>query len=109
VARVAEQLPTVEQHSMKAFADALEVIPTSLAENSGLHAINAVTEVRATQIESKNSWIGVDCNLKGDGGDMSKQGVYEALRSKAEQFRLSTQVVRMILKIDDIISPSAYE
>lgn len=109
VARVAEELPTIEQHSMKGFADALEVIPTALAENSGLHPINAVTEVRATQIESKNSWIGVDCNLKGDGGDMSKQGVYEALRSKAEQFRLSTQVVRMILKIDDIISPSAYE
>lgn len=109
VARAADALPTIEQHSMRAFADALEVIPTALAENSGLDPITAVTEVRASQIEQNNPWIGVDCNLKGDGGDMAKQGVYEALRSKAEQLRLSTQVVRMILKIDDIISPSAYE
>lgn len=109
VGRAADALPTIEQHSMRGFADALEIIPTALAENSGLHAINAVTEVRASQIEKGNPWLGVDCNLMGDGGDMNKQGVYEALRSKAEQFRLSTQVVRMILKIDDIISPSQYE
>lgn len=109
VARVAEELPTVEQHSMRAFADALEVIPTALAENSGLNSINAVTELRANQIKTKNSWLGIDCNLTGDGGDMNAQGIYESLKSKAEQLRLSTQVVRMILKIDDIISPSAYE
>ncbi len=109
VASRADEQPTVEQHSMRGFADALEVIPTALAENSGLHAINSVTETRAKQIESGNSWIGVDCNLRGDGGDMWGQGVYESLRSKAEQFRLATQVVRMILKIDDIIAPSQYE
>jgi T-complex protein 1 subunit epsilon len=109
VARIADELPTIDQHSMRGFADALEIIPTALAENSGLNAINSVTEVKASQIKSSNSWIGVDCNCRGDGGDMSKQGVYEALQSKAEQFRLATQVVRMILKIDDIISPSAYE
>ena len=109
VARIAQSLPTIEQHSMRAFADALEVIPTALAENSGLNSINAVTEVRANQIKTGNNWLGIDCNLKGDGGDMNAQGIYESLRSKAEQLRLSTQVVRMILKIDDIISPSAYE
>ena len=109
VTAAADALPTIDQHSMRAFADALEVIPTALAENSGLNSIDAVTEVRASQIETSNPWIGVDCNLRGDGGDMAKQGVYEALRSKAEQLRLSTQVVRMILKIDDIISPSAFE
>ena len=109
VGNAADSLPTIEQHSMRGFADALEIIPTALAENSGLHSINAVTEVRANQIEQKNAWLGVDCNLRGDGGDMTKQGVYEALKSKAEQFRLSTQVVRMILMIDDIISPSEYD
>ena len=109
VARIAQSLPTIEQHSMRAFADALEVIPTALAENSGLNSIDAVTEVRANQIKTGNNWLGIDCNLKGDGGDMNAQGIYESLRSKAEQLRLSTQVVRMILKIDDIISPSAYE
>ena len=109
VAAVADSLPTIDQHSMKGFADALELIPTALAENSGLNAIDAVTQVRAQQLEKKNSWIGIDCNLRGDGGDMSKHGVYEALKSKVEQFRLSTQVVRMILKIDDVISPNQYE
>jgi T-complex protein 1 subunit epsilon len=109
VAREADNLPSIEQHAMRAFADALEVIPTALAENSGLNSIAAVTDVRATQVATGNAWIGVDCNLHGDGGDMTKQGVYEAMRSKIEQFRLATQVVRMILKIDDIIAPSEYE
>ena len=109
VAEIANSLPSIDQHSLRAFADALEVIPTALAENSGMNAIDTVADVRANQISAKSGWLGVDCNHKGFGGDMNKQGVYESLRSKIEQFRLSTQVVRMILKIDDVISPSGYE
>ena len=109
IAQVAESMPTIEQHSLRAFSEALEVIPTALAENSGMNAIDTVAQVKANQITHANSWLGVDCNHKGLDGDMNKQGVYEALKSKVEQFRLSTQVVRMILKIDDIISPNLYE
>ena len=36
---------------------------------------------------------------------MKLQGVYEGLNSKKQQIQLATQVVKMILKIDDVISP----
>ena len=107
VAKAAETEGTVEQYAMRAFADALEVIPTALAENSGLPAIGVVSAVRALhQTGNGNSW-GVDCLQKGQ-NDMWEQQVYEACASKVQQLRLATQVVKMILKIDDVIAPSEY-
>lgn len=46
---------------MRAFADALEVIPMALAENSGLNPIQTMTEVRARQVKEINSALGIDC------------------------------------------------
>lgn len=46
---------------MRAFADALEVIPMALAENSGLNPIQTMTEVRARQVKENNSFLGIDC------------------------------------------------
>lgn len=46
---------------MRAFADALEVIPMALAENSGLNPIQTMTEVRARQVRENNSFLGIDC------------------------------------------------
>ena len=40
--------------------------------------------------------------------DMKKQGIFETLRGKQQQFMLATQVVKMILKIDDVILMGAY-
>ena len=39
---------------------------------------------------------------------MKKNGVYEGLNAKKQQIQLATQVVKMILKIDDVISPDNY-
>lgn len=46
---------------MRAFADALEVIPMALAENSGLNPIQTMTEVRARQVKEANHALGIDC------------------------------------------------
>lgn len=46
---------------MRAFADALEVIPMALAENSGLNPIQTMTEVRARQVKENNPALGIDC------------------------------------------------
>lgn len=46
---------------MRAFADALEAIPTALAENSGLNPIETVADAKARQISENNSRIGIDC------------------------------------------------
>merc|ERR1712187_328296 len=69
----------VEQYVMKAFADALERLPSALAENS-------------------------DCNNSGN-INMKKQNVLETLLGKKQQFSLATQMCKMILKIDDVILP----
>lgn len=52
--------------------------------------------------------LGIDCKDVGT-NDMKKQNVFETLIGKKEQILLATQVVKMILKIDDVITPAAYE
>lgn len=99
----ADKEQTIEQYSMRAFASALEVIPMALAENSGLSAIGEMAAVKAKQAETQDSWHGVDCMLSGT-TNMWEQNVYEACASKVNQLRLATQVVKMILKIDDVIT-----
>lgn len=108
VNKAADTIPGVEQYAVRAFADALEQIPTSLADNSGLWPIESVAEAKAAQIKTGNPRIGIDCKNYGD-SDMKEQGVYESFLSKKQQFQLATQVVKMILKIDDVISPSELE
>jgi T-complex protein 1 subunit epsilon len=96
---------TIEQYSMRAFATALDVIPMALAENSGCSAIGEMAAVKAKQVETKDPWHGVDCMQTGT-TNMWEQNVYEACASKTNQLRLATQVVKMILKIDDVITPN---
>ncbi|KAI1721089.1 TCP-1/cpn60 chaperonin family domain-containing protein [Ditylenchus destructor] len=104
IAEEADKIAGIEQYSFRAFADALESIPSALAENSGLSPIDTLTQVKAKQIEEQNPYLGVDCVFAGT-NDMKKQGVVETLLSKKEQISLATQVVRMILKIDDVRVP----
>lgn len=54
---------------MRAFADALEVIPMALSENSGMNPIQTMTEVRARQVKEMNPALGIDCLHKGTNGE----------------------------------------
>lgn len=108
VAQEAEKISTLEQYAFRAFADALDAIPIALAENSGLAPIQTVTEVKKRQITEKNYWLGVDANGKGS-NDMKVQNVIETLNSKKQQISLATQLVKMILKIDDIRTPGFFD
>jgi len=104
----AEKRTGAEQFAMHAFADALDAIPIALAENSGFSPIQALAEVKAAQLATGNPYLGIDCLQKGT-MDMKDQRVFETLIGKQKQFQLATQLVRMILKIDDVISNSDYE
>merc|ERR1719506_3067766 len=108
VQEAADSVASIEQYAMRAFAEALEAPPLALAENSGFSPIESVSAVRAKQIAEGNPYIGLDCMERGT-DDMKEQFVFETLIGKIQQFRLATQVVRMILKIDDVIKPSAYQ
>lgn len=104
----ADKVASIEQYAMRAFADALEHVPMALAENSGLPPVESMAETKAEQLESGNPALGIDCLSRGT-RNMKDQNVFETLRGKQEQFRLATQVVRMILKIDDVIAPGEYQ
>ncbi|EFJ11610.1 hypothetical protein SELMODRAFT_158694 [Selaginella moellendorffii] len=107
VEAAADRIPGVEQYAVRAFADALDGVPMALAENSGLQPIDTLTAVKAQQIKEKNPHLGIDCNdVKTN--DMKEQNVFETLIGKKQQILLATQVVKMILKIDDVITPSQY-
>lgn len=100
--RKADENSTVEQYAMRGFADALEQIAVVLAENSGLDPIQCLSEAKSKQISEKTHVYGIAC-LDGKVDDMRKQEVFETLASKKLQIQLATQVVKMILKIDDLI------
>ena len=99
----ADEISSAEHYAVKAFADALDIVPIVLAENSGLNPIQQLTDTKAKQTSSGNPHHGIDCMAKGT-SDMKAQAVYETLAGKKAQMRLATQVVQMILKIDDVIT-----
>lgn len=70
---------------------------------TGLSPIHTLTEVKARQIQENNPALGIDCMLNNT-NNMKEQRVIETLRSKKQQIVLATQLVKMILKIDDIRS-----
>ncbi|XP_050077493.1 T-complex protein 1 subunit epsilon [Anopheles maculipalpis] len=105
VAREADQLSTLEQYAFRAFSVALESIPLALAENSGLSPIETLAELKARQGTENSSTFGVDCMLTGN-SDMKDHHVIESLHSKKQQIVLATQLVKMILKIDDVRTPA---
>lgn len=101
VAKQADQLSSLEQYAFRSFSEALEAIPLALAENSGLAPIETLSELKSRQVAEKSSTLGVDCMLTGN-SDMKKHNVIESLHSKKQQILLATQLVKMILKIDDV-------
>jgi T-complex protein 1 subunit epsilon len=108
VTEEANKVVGIDQYAMRSFADALETIPMALAENSGLSGIATLGEIKKRQVSEKNPWLGIDCRQMGT-CDMKTQNVIETLHGKKQQMLLATQVVKMILKIDDVISPAEYE
>jgi len=102
VQAAADKISTLEQYAVRAFADALDAVPVALAENSGLPPIETLAEVKARQIGENNPRLGIDCLDKGT-NDMKEQRVFDPLVGKQQQLLLATQVVKMILKIDDVI------
>ncbi|GBC05565.1 hypothetical protein RclHR1_00630012 [Rhizophagus clarus] len=103
VSKAADQISTIEQHAVRAFAHALDATPLALAENSGLSPIETLADIKSRQINENNSQLGIDCLGTGS-NDMKVQFVYDPLISKRQQFLLATQLVKMILKIDDVIT-----
>jgi len=100
----ANNITGMDQYAFRGFAKALESIGLALAENSGLNPIETLAEVARAQVETSNPHLGIDCLQVGT-NDMKEQKVFETLIGKKQQLLLATQVVKMILKIDDVMQP----
>jgi thermosome len=98
----AETLPGREQLAVMGFAEALEAIPVTLAENAGLDPIDIISELRAHH-EKGEIWAGVEVH-EGKVRDMKKLGVFEPLAVKKQIIKSASEAASMILKIDDIIA-----
>lgn len=100
----AQKLSGKEQLAFQAYADALETIPLTLAENAGMDPINALTEVRSKH-QARQLWAGID-PIKGRVADLSKLDVYEPLAVKVQALKSAGEAAGMILKIDEVIAAS---
>jgi thermosome len=92
-----------EQLAIQAFADALEAIPKTLADNAGMDAIDTLVQLRSKQRSKEGKVYGVDV-YRGTIGDMSKLGVIEPVKIKQQAMSSATEATVQILRIDDMIS-----
>jgi len=105
--KFAEGFSGREQLAINAFADALEIIPRSLAENGGMDPIDTLVQVRAEH-EKGNVAVGVNV-LEGNVADMLELGVIEPLKVKTQAIKSACDAAEMILRIDDVISAAKLE
>jgi archaeal chaperonin len=93
-----------EQLAIEGFANALEAVPTTLAENAGLDPIDVLVELRSKHEQSgTNPWWGIDV-YSGKVKDMRKLNVIEPLRVKQQVIKSASEAASMILRIDDVIA-----
>lgn len=95
--KYASQLQGKEQLIILAYSEAIESIPTVLAENSGLDSIELITTLR-----TKTGWEGINV-FTGEIQDSFKMGVVEPLKIKTQAISSATEVAEMILRIDDCV------
>jgi len=105
--KYAVQVGGREQLAIEAFAEAMETIPKTLAENSGLEQIDIIVELRAAH-EKGEVWAGVDV-FEGKVANLWEKGVVEPLSVKEQAIKSAAEAAAMILRIDDVIAASKPE
>jgi len=92
-----------EQLAIEAFADAIEIVPKTLAENAGLEPIDIIVALRSAHEKPKGHLMGVDV-FSGDIINMYKKGIIEPLWVKEQAMKSAAEAASMILRIDDVIA-----
>ncbi|RAP44254.1 thermosome subunit alpha [uncultured Methanosphaera sp.] len=100
----AETISGREQLAVTAFAEALEVVPRTLAENAGLDSIDSLVDLRAAHEDSIYMGLNV---FEGGVTDMKEAGVIEPHRVKKQAIQSAAEAAEMILRIDDVIASSS--
>jgi thermosome len=93
-----------EQIAAEKYAESLEIIPLTLAQNAGMDPIDAMTDLRAKQSRG-SKWTGIDVR-SAKIADISKLEILEPLSVKEQIIKSATEAASMILRIDDVIASS---
>ena len=104
----ARQVGGREQLAIEAFADALEVIPKTLAENAGHDVIDTMVALRAAHEKEDGFAMGVNV-YEGGIADMLEKGVLEPMAVKMQVIKSAVEVASMILRIDDVVAASPHK
>ena len=101
----ARGIGSCEQLAIEAFADALEAIPRTLAENAGLDPIDALAELRARHHAGENT-VGLNLEARGGGriGDILEAGVIEPLAVPRRAIESATEAATTLVRVDDVIA-----
>ncbi|CAB1344850.1 unnamed protein product [Coregonus sp. 'balchen'] len=102
LAEYSRTLPGMEAYCVRAYADALEVVPSTLAENAGLNPISTVTELRNRHAQGEKT-AGINVR-KGGISNILEELVVQPLLVSVSALTLATETVRSILKIDDVVN-----
>lgn len=102
LSQFASTLSGVQSHCVKVFADAMEIIPFTLAENAGLSPINIVTELRNKHAQGE-AMAGINVK-KSCITNIMDENVVQPLLVSISSIQLASETVRAILKIDDIVN-----
>jgi len=101
--KYAQTLGGREQLAVEVFADALDIVPKTLAENAGLDQIDVLMKLRAAH-QAGNKFAGHDLETGDVINDMAAVGVVEPTIVKIQAIKSSTEAASMILRIDDVIA-----
>ena len=96
-----------EQLAINAFADALEVIPRTLAENAGHDPIDTLVDLRNKHDEGQ-TMAGINVN-SGKSEKLYEQGVVEPRQTKTQAVQSASESAEMILRIDDVIAAKGFD
>lgn len=102
--KFSESLSGREQLAVKAFAESMEVIPRTLAENAGLDPIDSITDLKSSLEKVQGMYMPGINVYTGKTMDAWAEGVIEPLKVKTQAISSATEVATMILRIDDVIA-----
>ena len=98
----ADSLDGREQLAVKRYAEALEAIPLTIAENAGLDPIDSMASLRSRHSQGKKT-MGIDARNTRV-ADMLEASIVEPVSVKEQVIKSATEAACMILRIDDVIS-----
>jgi len=102
LARTSNDIEGISKWPYAAIAEALEVIPRTLAQNCGANVIRVMTELRTKHSNQETTW-GVN-GITGEPYDMTKLMIWEPYCVKTQTLKTSIESASLILRIDDVVS-----